>query len=414
MTAKFGIFSGATKSVSLAPTSVTASNTPSGRAFNNGLATISFTAPSFNGKSPITSYVVTSSPGSFTSTPSLLLSHTVAGLQSSVSYTFTVTAVNAIGSSLSSSASSSITASTVPATPSAPTAVAGVDNDTVSWTAPANGGSAITGYIWASSDGKTNAVGGTPGGGPTASTSVQVTQEANTSQTYTVFAINANGNSAISSPSTSVTTQSPSFFSPPDFVGPDFVGPDFVGPDFVATFAPPSFSTYKGSLGGQTLVRTAKGLVRAQDLEIGDQLLSVDIPGIPQNFTTLGTTPEELQAMSWDPNVLIESTPVLTTINDININEKTGAVAINEDLFTRAHYIFVQRDSLAIIIMAKDVVETDLVYNYTTAEFEEIFDLQFLDITYFAYSINCEPYDFFWTERMLTFDNIEWQPDQTE
>jgi hypothetical protein len=149
-------------------------------------------------------------------------------------------------------------------------------------------------------------------------------------------------------------------------------------------------------------------------LEIGDQLLSVDIPGIPQDFTTLGTTPEELQAMSWDPNVLTESTPVLTTVKNIDVHEKTGAVAINEDLFTRAHYIFVQRDSLAIIIMAKDVVETDLVYNYTTSEFEEIFDLQFLDITYFAYSINCEPYDFFWTERMLTFDNIEWQPDEQQ
>ena len=238
-----GIVSSSTKSISLPPTIGTATNTGSGRAFNNGLATVTFTAPSFDGKSPITSYVVTSSPGGFTSTPSTLLSHTVAGLQSSVAYTFTVTATNAIGTSTSSSASSSMTASTVPATPSAPTAVAGVDKDTVSWTAPANGGSAITGYVWASSDGKTNATGGTPGGGPTTSTSVDVTQEANTAQTYTVYAINANGNSGTSSSSNNVTTLPPSFgpFFPPYF--PYFPYFPFF-PPFFPYFPTPFFPPY--------------------------------------------------------------------------------------------------------------------------------------------------------------------------
>ena len=37
--------------------------------------------------------------------------------------------------------------------------------------------------------------------------------------------------------------------------------------------------------------------------------------------------------------------------------------------------------------------------------------LEFLnDIEYLAYSINCEPYDFYLTETTLTFDNIEWYP----
>ena len=88
---------------------------------------------------------------------------------------------------------------TVPATPAAPTASAqaSVSNDLVSWTAPADGGKAISGYTWASSDSK---------GGSTASTSVTVSQEGGTAQTYTVYATNANGNSATSAASGSVTS----------------------------------------------------------------------------------------------------------------------------------------------------------------------------------------------------------------
>ena len=145
---------------------------------------------------------------------------------------------------------------------------------------------------------------------------------------------------------------------------------------------------------------------------VGDVLLSVDIPGIPQNFTTIGTTPEELAAMSWDTDVLATATPVLTTINDISVNQKTGAVSVNEEMFTRAHYMFIERDGVAKIVTAAELLDTDKVYDYTLSEFVEIYDLEFLDITYYAYSINCEPYDFFWTEKTLTFDNIEWNPDQ--
>ena len=178
-----------------APTSVSATNVGSGRAFNNGRADVTFTLPA---NSPAaTSFTVTSSPGSYTASgASSPIS--VTGLQSNTAYTFTVVATNAVGNSPASSASSSITATTVPATPSAPSASSpSANSDDVSWSAPADGGSAITGYTWASSDGKS---------GSTASTSVAVGQEAGTAQTYTVYATNANGNSGTSAQSSSVTT----------------------------------------------------------------------------------------------------------------------------------------------------------------------------------------------------------------
>jgi len=77
----------------------------------NTQATVSFTAPSSNGGSAITSYVATSSPGGITGTLSQAGSGDiiVSGLTNGTAYTFTVTATNAIGTSLASAASSSIT-----------------------------------------------------------------------------------------------------------------------------------------------------------------------------------------------------------------------------------------------------------------------------------------------------------------
>ena len=127
-----------------APTSVTATNVGSGRAFNNGRADVTFSLPA---DSPAaTSYTVTSSPGSYTASgASSPLS--VTGLQSNTAYTFTVIATNAVGNSPASAASSSITATTVPDTIPTPSAANnGAQNNRASWSTPADGGSAIIDY----------------------------------------------------------------------------------------------------------------------------------------------------------------------------------------------------------------------------------------------------------------------------
>ena len=193
---------------------------------SNTVVSLSFTPPANGGKA-ITGYTITSSPSISITTQSGTTSPLTAtgSFLGAQQYTFTITATNANGTGQASSASPGIIVAnnTVPAKPAAPTAVAGVNKDTVTWVAPANGGSTITGYTWASSDNKTGTVSGT-------TLSVEVAQEGDTSQTYTVYATNAVGNSLTSDPSNNVTTTPP--FFPPFF-------PYFAPPFF--PFFPPYF-----------------------------------------------------------------------------------------------------------------------------------------------------------------------------
>lgn len=77
----------------LAPESVSATDVPSGRAYNDGRADVTFSLPA--NSLPATSYTVTSTPGSYTGTGSSS-PISVTGLQSDTAYTFTVIATNSI------------------------------------------------------------------------------------------------------------------------------------------------------------------------------------------------------------------------------------------------------------------------------------------------------------------------------
>jgi uncharacterized repeat protein (TIGR02543 family) len=84
-----------------APTAVTATA-------GNTQASVSWTAPTTNGGSEITSYTVTASPGGGACN-SATTSCTVTGLTNGTAYTFSVTATNAVGTSTASTASSAVT-----------------------------------------------------------------------------------------------------------------------------------------------------------------------------------------------------------------------------------------------------------------------------------------------------------------
>ena len=201
-----GVISSSSRERPGAPTIGTATDVGTGRAYNNGAATVTFTAPTYDGGFPITSYTVTASSGGYAASGSSS-PITVTGLQSGVSYTFTVTATNAIGTSSPSAISNTITATTVPQAPTIGTATDGGTGTTVSvtFTPGANGGKAVSTYTATSSP---SSITGTN----TASPIMVSGLTTGTAYTFTVTALNANGSSTASAASNSVTPVNPTSY----------------------------------------------------------------------------------------------------------------------------------------------------------------------------------------------------------
>jgi len=411
-----------------APTIGTATNVGSGRAYNNGRADVTFTADPINAA---TSFTVTSSPGGYTATgASSPIS--VTGLQSDTAYTFTVTATNAAGTSAASSASNSITATTVPATPGAPSASSpNANQDVVSWSAPANGGSSITNYVWSSSDGKSGSTG--------TSTGVTVDQEAGTAQTYTVYATNANGNSDTSSASGSITTTF-SFapfgvfgFSPFGVFGFSPFGvfgfsPFGFSPFGVFGFSPFGFSPFGFSpaaygvrcIDGETLIRIKPGqgtqhtdsetgkvtlknsngevvAKQAKDIAVGDTVFSL-------NYSEIDASTPDYEVFTWNSEELTLLGGTETTIVDVEESVRSQAVCFNGDesaQFTLEHPILVKKTtdgvSNHVFSMVAEIEVGDSIFKYNpiTGNTEEVVvnSMDVLTGSKVVYTFSAEPAD---------------------
>ena len=170
-----------------APTNVQA------EAVGTSAARVTFSAPTSNG-SPITGYRLYDATGTKVADCSSTVC-VVSGLTVGRSYTYTVTAVNAIGES-AHSASSSVSISGAPSQPAKPSVAAGNTTIDVSWTAPADNGSPITGYTVTAS----TANGPAGSCSTTGATSCTISGLRNGQDyTVTVVARNANGDSPASS-----------------------------------------------------------------------------------------------------------------------------------------------------------------------------------------------------------------------
>jgi hypothetical protein len=393
------------------PTIGTATDVGTNRAYNDGAASVTFTA---NGPYAATSYTVLASTGQTATGSSSPI--TVTGIATGATPTFTVKATNANGDSAYSSASSAITITTVPATPSAPSATSpSAGTDTVSWSAPANGGKSITNYYWASSDGKS---------GNTTATSVNVSQEQGTAQTYTVRADNANGSSATSAASNSITTTfsfapfSVFSFSPFSVFGFSPFSVFGFSPFGVFGFSPFGFSPFgfspfgfspfgfapyfKGSLSPSTKIVMADGsLVESVDIKVGDVLKSAIIPGLGENFT-------KEEVMNWVSVNGLDSLEITeTTVTTVTEYTAPIFVSVNGDGFSGSHLLLANRDGEIRMRFAEDLLESDLVWSTELNTWTEIVALEKIAYSNNVVGINCEPYDIFFTEKTLTHDGYD-------
>lgn len=172
-----------------APVIASATNVGTGRAYNNGAATVTFSSPT--GGFP-SSYAITTTPSTTTTTVTSSPA-TITGLTSATAYTASITATN-VSATSPAATSSSFTATTVPQAPTIGTFTDGGTGTTgtLSFTAGATGGSTITAYKY-STDG-TNY---TTASGTTSPLSITGLTPA--TYTFTLKAANANGDSSASS-----------------------------------------------------------------------------------------------------------------------------------------------------------------------------------------------------------------------
>ena len=341
------------------PTIGTATNVGTGRAFNNGAATVTFTAdPTYAANS----FTVTSTPGSYTGTGASS-PITVTGLQSDTAYTFKVTATNTYGTSGESVASNSITATTVPATPAAPTAASpNADADVVSWSAPANGGSAITDYYWESNDSKSGNTGTT--------LNVTVGQEAGTTQRYKVRATNANGNSEFSALSAEVTTTF-SFvpfgvfgFSPFQVFGFSPFAVFGFSPFQVFGFSPFrvfGFSPFRvfgfspSCIDEESSVLTIDGYKKAKDITDKDTLVLSTFEEMPiANINTI---------TQWKSTSLKNVKNINSKVTYVKVHEVDNTTVYNNNILNRisnTEDVLVLRDNEYLMVRPDDVVLGDM------------------------------------------------------
>ena len=365
-----------------------------------GAVNLTWTLPA--GSPAATAYIITTTPSTYqVNTGSSSTSYTFQGLASNTSYTFTVKGTNAAGTA-SGTTSSSVTVTTVPQAPQSATATAGVNQNTIQWTIGANGGSALTRHNVTGSDGTSS------GNLSSSATSTTISDTGGTSQTYTVTATNANGTS-LGATTASITTLSPFFppffppyfpFFPPYF---PFFPPYF---PFFPPFFPPYFPYFPGeyySIASDTAIATPEGFKKAEDIVIGDTLLALDIPTGELNAETVE---------SWTASspIINETNVVHTTVVGVTFRPVTTVIMINGDMFSTHHYILTKKDNVIRFINSSEIDTSYMVYNREEQGFVNVTEFEVLEYEDTVFSINCEPYDNFFTQNMLVFDRPDDAP----
>ena len=130
---------------------------------------------------------------------------------------------------------------------------------------------------------------------------------------------------------------------------------------------------------------------------MGDELLSLDISEIP----TFGP---DFDLTTWASEQFTNNGVVSTTVTGISTREVDRHMLVNGDWFSESHYILARKDGVHSFVIAADMDETYEVYNYQTDDWSPVVSVIPMNVPMTVYSINCEPYDIFFTENMLVYN----------
>jgi hypothetical protein len=410
------------------------STTFNGTAGQGGAVSLSWTLPATSPAA--TSYDIKATRVSDNATVTVnsgssAASYTFQGLESNVSYTFTIIPKNASGSAKTpNTVSGSTLSTTVPQAPQSPSATAGVNQNTINWVIGATGGKSLTKHDVNGSDGTSSL------NLAASATSTTIADTANTSQTYTITATNGNGTSLGATTGT-VTTLAPFFppffppyfpffppffppyfpffpffppyFAPPFFppffpffpffppyFAPPFFPPffpffPFFPPYFAAPFFPPFFPAF--CVHGDTPIRTPEGYVLAKDIKVGDTLSSY-------RFNELPLDRSQYVLETWSSESITEDQIVETTVESIKIRQAAVTVMLNEAKnrrFSLEHMLLARREDTYMFIQAGTLKVGDfLVYDINNRMTDvKVESIGYLDETVDVYDFSVTPYDLF-------------------
>jgi hypothetical protein len=222
---------GSQSSAASATTSNIVPNAPTitATATSSSQINIAITAPASNGGTAITSYKVYRN-GVYNNESTTTTSYSATGLSANTPYSFTVSAVNALGEGAKSSAASATTSNIVPNAPTITATAVSTSQINIAITAPAsNGGTAITSYkVYRN---------GVYNESTTTTSYYAIGLSASTSYSFTVSDVNALGEGTKSS-AASATTTSPTVPRAPTIS--TSASSSSAGSFFYVTITPPS------------------------------------------------------------------------------------------------------------------------------------------------------------------------------
>ena len=105
-----------------------------------------------------------------------------------------------------------------------------------------------------------------------------------------------------------------------------------------------------------------------------------------------------------------ETNFVTTTVISVTSRPVTTVVVINGDMFSTHHYILTKKDNVVRFVNCSELDHSYQIYNKEEQGFINIIDVDVLEYEDTVFSINCEPYDNFFTQHMLVFDRPEDTP----
>ncbi len=212
------------------------------------------------------------------------------------------------------------------------------------------------------------------------------------------------------------------YYIPPGWEGwwglgdPTYVAPPYVAPPYVA---PPSYDPYQGGTSGPCLLGTTKvwtpnnKLIEVRDLITGDELVSVDVEEIDLDEN-------KSNYKYWLSGSFTVKSLNATKITKINTIKVQDLVEINDEMYSFEHPLLVERNNEYEFVQAHLVKETDkvLALNVPVNILPIIAGSLDEPLTRFVaidsitrhhykegvvvYNISVEPYDVYFTERMLS------------